>query len=55
VDFQLEGGGMWEFCPLWVAFRLAPALDAIMSSHISSPKLQDKSELGITFAIGDTK
>jgi len=46
---------MWEFCPLWVTFRLAAALDAIMSSHVSSPKLQHKSELGITFDIGDTK
>ena len=31
---------MWEFCPLWEAFRLAPALGAIMSSHGSSPKLK---------------
>jgi len=51
----MEGGGMWEFCPLWVALRLAPALGAIMSSHVSSPKLQDKSELGTTFDIEVTK
>jgi len=40
MDIQLEGDGMWEFCPLWEAFRLAPALGAIMSSHGSSPKLK---------------
>jgi hypothetical protein len=38
-----------------MAFRLASALDAIMSSHVSPPNLQDKSELGITFDSGDTK
>jgi hypothetical protein len=46
---------MWEFCPLWVVFRLVPALGAIMFLHVSSSKLQDKSELGITYNIGDTK
>jgi hypothetical protein len=46
---------MWEFCPLWVAFRLAPALGAIMFLHVSSPKLQDKPELRIMYDIGDTK
>jgi hypothetical protein len=51
----MEGGGMWEFCPLWVALKVAPVLVAIMSSYVSSPKLQDKSELGITFDTEVTK